>query len=201
MNQKLKALIRQNQAEAAILRPKRRRSFMSNRFGPLVFLLIFTAAGGAFVYQSGASPLDSETGTAGAAKMYITPTQHQLAAGSQLVATIWADSYAQPVNTVQAVVTYPADKLRYVESDASSSQFTVQAALDAAPGKLVITRSSTQPLTGNQLVAGVVFEPLVPSDGAATADIKVESTSQLLASDGNRNILGTMAGGSYTLSR
>jgi len=196
MNQKLKDLIKQNQAEAAMLRPKRRnrKLFDANRFGPLIFLLIFTAGGAAFVHQSNAAPATSPT--VGEAEMYITPAAQQLKAQSQLVATIWANSYSKPVNAVQAVVTYPADKLRYVESDASSSQFTIQVAADSTPGKLVLSRSSAQPLTGNQLVAGVVFEPI---SSAGSADVRVDSSSQLMGSDDNQNILGRLSGGNYML--
>jgi len=184
MNQKLKDLIKQNQAEAAVLRrPSRSKAFNMNRFGPLVFLLIFTAAGGAFVYQSGASPL---TGATGSAELYVTPSKHQVAVGSELVANVWANSYSHPVNVVQAVVTYPADKMRYVENDASASQFTVQVSADASEGKLVISRSSTQPLTGNQLVAGIVFEPIKTVD---SSEIHIDRSSQLLSSDNGQNTL------------
>jgi hypothetical protein len=185
MNQKLKALIKQNQAEAAMLRPKRGGMFAANRFGPLVFLLIFTAAGGAFMYQSGASPLDGTSGNT--AELYVTPRKLADAKGSELVASIWANSHSQPVNAVQAVITYPPDKLRYIESDASSSQFTIQVDSQASAGKLVVSRSSAQPLTGNQLVAGVMFERA--QAGSSDITIQVDGTSQLLSSNDGQNIL------------
>ena len=197
MSKKLSKLVKQNRAS----RPsssKVSRLFSSNRFGPLVFLLVFSVIGAVFIYNSSAAPRQRGGGgttTGSQATMYITPNKQRLALDGSLTANIWVNSYSQPVNAVQAILTYPADKLFYVSSDATSSQFTIQAESTNTEGQLIIARGSTTPLTGDQLVATVVFKPKV----AGKAALNFDAASQLLSAETNQNILAQRLSGQYTL--
>lgn len=195
MNKKLAKLVKQNSTSDRRFQAK--ALFSNNRFGPLVFLLVFMGIGAAFIYSSSAAPGQRRNdATSGQATMYITPSKQRLTAADTLIANVWVNSYSQPVNAVQAVLTYPADKLFYVSADTTSSQFTIQAEVTSSEGRLVLARGATTPLTGNQLVATVVFKP--KAEGKAAIDF--DSSSQLLSSDTNTNILGQLTGGQYTLS-
>jgi hypothetical protein len=196
MDKKLAKLTKQNKASTPRF-ASAAKLFAANRFGPLVFLLVFTTAGAAFIYQSGASPTN-KSGSSTGATMYITPSKQTLTPSDSLIATVWVDSRRLPVNAVQAVIMYPADKLSYTSTEAASSQFTVAAQSDETPGKIVIARGSTTPLTGSQLVATVVFKPLVSS---GKASLTIDKSSQLLSSDTNQNILSQFTGGQYQFSR
>lgn len=195
MNKKLAKLVKQNNTSSRRFQAK--ALFSNNRFGPLVFLLVFMGIGAAFIYSSSAAPGQKGGGaTSGQATMYITPNKQRLAATDTLIANVWVNSYSQPVNAVQAVLTYPADKLFYVSADTTSSQFTIQAEVTSSEGRLVLARGATTPLTGDQLVATVVFKP----KASGKAALNFDSSSQLLSSDTNTNILGQLTGGQYTLS-
>lgn len=195
MNKKLAKLIKQNKQEGGSKLPLSDKLFAANRFGPLVFLLVFGAAGAAFIYSSSAAPTQKGNTNTGSS-MYITPNKQRLGQDS-LIANVWVDSRSEPVNAVQAVINYPADKLTYVSSDSSSSQFTVQAESTNTAGRLVISRGSTTPLTGDQLIATVVFKPVSGSTGKAS--LTFDASSQLLSSSSHLNILGQTTGGQYTL--
>lgn len=198
MNKKLARLIKQNNQSGGSRLPIADKLFSANRFGPLVFLLVFGLAGVAFVYSSSAAP--SQKGGPGSStgiSMYITPSKQQLNRDS-LIANVWVDSRNEPVNAVQAIINYPADKLIYVSSNSDSSQFTIQAETANTEGRLVIARGSTVPLTGDQLVATVVFKP---TDSTGKAALNFDAASQLLSSNTNQNVLGQTVGGQYTLGK
>lgn len=193
MNKKLAKLIRQNKASSSRL-PAAKTLFNVNRFGPLVFLLVFVSAGITYLYSSSAAP--SKNATAGDVSMYVTPTKQRVTGDQTLQVYVWTDSKDKPVNAVQAVITYPADKLLYLSSDSTSSQFTVQAETTNQPGRLVIARGSTTPLTGNQLLATVTFKPLAST---GQASLGFDDTSMVLSSDTNTNILSRRQEGRYQL--
>lgn len=192
MNKKLSKLIKQNRQPAVKL-PSAAKLFNANRFGPLVFLLVFTAAGAAFIYSSSAAPNNKEVTDVA---LYITPAKQRLSADQSLYASVWVDSKNKPVNAVQAVITYPVDKLLYISSDSTSSQFDIQAETTNQQGRLVIARGSTKPLTGSQLVATITFKPIAESGQAL---LSFDAASQLLSSDTNTNILSRRVDGRYQI--
>lgn len=194
MNKKLAKLVKQNNTNKSAFSATN-KLFSANRFGPLLFLLVFSVLGAIFIYSSSAAPRQRGGDAGSQTTMYITPNKQRLALDGSLVASVWVNSYSQPVNAVQAILTYPADKLFYVSADTTSSQFTIQAETTNNEGRLVIARGSTTPLTGNQLVATVVFKP----KASGKAALNFDATSQLLSSETNQNILSLRTGGQYTL--
>lgn len=193
MNKKLDKLIKQNQATNSKFSAA--NMFRLNRFGPLVFLLVFTALGSAFVYSSSAATVTKPSAT-NQAGMSITPSKQKLRAGDSLTVSVWVNSRDVAVNAVQAVIDYPADKLQYVSNDSNSSKFAVQAQAGESQGRITIARGATTPLTGDQLVATIVFRA---TDKAGNASLKFDSSSVLLNSTTNTNILGKLTGGSYQI--
>lgn len=193
MNKKLAKLIKQNRSgkktESAI-----DKLFLANRFGALVFLLVFFAAGSAFVYQSSARSTKSGSGGDKQAVIFLTPNKQSLQAGSPLEVSVWVNSYDTEVNAVQAVIKYPSDKLGYVSSDSSDSPFTVQAEVSDRDGTLTIARGSLSPVKGQQFVAKVTFKP---TQFNGKAQLSFDSSSSLLDSTQHVNILGQRLSGSY----
>lgn len=192
MNKKLDKLIKQNRKTDF----KFPSTFNINRFGPLVFLLVFTAVGSAFVYSSSAATV-TKSSNDGQATMRITPNKQKLATGASLTAAVWVDSHDVAVNAVQAVIDYPSDKLIYVSSDSTDSKFTVQAEASESKGRIIIARGSTSGLTGNQLVATIAFKA---TSKAGDADVTFDASSVLLSSATNKNILGELKGGTYKVT-
>jgi hypothetical protein len=193
---KLSKLTKQNR-ESSFKLPSAAKLFNINRFGPLVFLLVFIGAGAAFIHNSSAQSV-TVSNPDGEATMYLTPTKQNLGEGDAVIASVWVDSHDLPVNAVQAVVKYPADKLTYISSSSASSQFTVQAQATQAKGRVVIARGSTTALTGNQLVASLTFKS-ISNRGHAT--IEFDTSSLLMSSSTNKNVLGKLTGGTYQLTK
>lgn len=192
MDKKLTKLARQNRPPVKL--PRAATLFNVNRFGPLVFLLVFVSAGITYLYSSSAAP--SKNISVSDVSMYITPAKQRVTGDQTLQAYVWIDAKDKPVNAVQAVITYPADKLLYLSSDSSSSQFSIQAETTNEQGRLVIARGSTTPLTGDQLVATITFKPLATS---GQASVVFDASSMVLSSDTNTNILSRRIEGRYQL--
>jgi hypothetical protein len=128
----------------------------------------------------------------------LTPSSQRVAAGSTLSVQIWADSSTTQVNAVQANLSYPIDKLNFVNIDTTNSAFGVTAENTGGNGLIHIARGSTAPLSGKFLVATVNFTPL-QTKSKSSAAINFTSESALLNSSTNTNILAAKYGGSYSL--
>jgi hypothetical protein len=101
---------------------------------------------------------------------------------------IHEDSGTTPVNAVQARGAYPADKLDYVGIEAKDSNFAISAEAQGGSGRFSVARGSIQPMTGDHVVATLVFRL---KNGSDTPDLLIGSDSALVASDTTTNILGS----------
>jgi hypothetical protein len=205
-NQKLARLVKQNKDERAKFKHIK-LNFMENRFGPLVFVLLFAGIGGYYILNSSASPLPSKgttsdgsnstMGREATASIWLQPAAQTVANGSTVSAEVWIDTSETPVNAVEADLTYPTDMLQFVNIDASSSAFGVQAQADGANGKIVIARGTISPVKGRQLVAKVNFKSIAASGHAI---VGISSNSSVLSSSDNANVLSKRTGADYTLT-
>jgi hypothetical protein len=208
---KLQRLISQNQAERSLFK-KMTVSFKENRFGPLVFALLFAGVGGFLIFHSSAAPLETSdtnttntiTATSGSndstspqGSITLVPSSQVVANNATVTVDIYEDSLAQNVNAVQSDLTYPTDKLEYVSIDDTGSAFGVSAQKMGANGKVVIARGTITPVKGKQLVAKVTFKAIAASGDAA---VSVANSSQILRSDTNTNILKQFSSVSLKLS-
>ena len=210
---KLQRLISQNQAERSLFK-KMTVSFKENRFGPLVFALLFAGVGGFLIFHSSAAPLETSdtntnstntiTATSGSndstspqGSITLVPSSQMVANNATVTVDIYEDSLAQNVNAVQSDLTYTTDKLEYVSIDDTGSAFGVSAQKMGANGKVVIARGTITPVKGKQLVAKVTFKAIAASGDAA---VSVANSSQILRSDTNTNILKQFSSVSLKLS-
>jgi hypothetical protein len=85
-----------------------------NIFAGLFFVLAFAIITTLSAYTTlAAKPAPQQL----APNLSLTPSSQRISAGSTLSVQIWADSSSQLVNAVQANLTYPLDKLNFVNID------------------------------------------------------------------------------------
>jgi hypothetical protein len=136
----------------------------------------------------------------GTASLTVTPAAATLAQGSNVRLEIWTDSGSEPVNAVQANLSYPAALLELSSIDYTGTAYAVQAEETKAAGSVRIARGvagGAPPVTGAGLVAVLNFRAL-GSSGSANVDFT--SGSAVVHATTNANILTTMTGGAYTLT-
>jgi len=119
-------------------------------------------------------------------------SQAQLAQGATVVVGLYENSGTEPVNVVQGVVKYPADKLELI-SVATGDVFRQVAATDAAtPGIVRIARSITPgspSVEGKKLVVSLKFKTLRPTDVASALSVD-QAASMVVSSRDSHNVLG-----------
>lgn len=210
INDKLARLIKQEKAEKAKIKHLK-VSFMENRFGPLAFALFFAGLGSLLIFKSSAltqSPLASfapwsptsvvsSGSTQPPAVIWLVQSAPKAVIGSTITTEVWIDTAGQPVNAVEADLTYPVDKISFTSIDSSQSAFSIQAQADGAHGTVLIARGTVTPVSGKQLIAKVTFKVTA---AAGDATISVSESSSALRSSDNINMLATRAGATYSLS-
>ena len=174
-----------------------------NKLALAFFVAAFIALGAFLVFHSSAAKPSGGGGGHNVKAMQtpnlsLSPSSQKLANGASLSVQIWADAGSQSVNAVQANLTYPADKLKFVNVDTTTSNFGVAAQATGGSGTITIARGNTTALSGKQLVAKVNFTAAV---GKGSAAVGFASNSALISSTTNKNVLAATYGGSYSLSR
>jgi hypothetical protein len=176
-------------------------SFNSRFLGPLAFLLAFGILGSTFVFVSHAAPGGKKTPpptTTAGPSLSLTPAKQTIAVGTNLQVQVWLDTKDIQVNTVQAVLQYPTDKLAFVSSEGAGSHFDIEAENTNAGGKVTMARGSVTPLMGKQLVGMVTFKAI---KARSTASLQFDPTSQSLATSDQRNVLANLVGGQYSITK
>lgn len=133
---------------------------------------------------------------AASASLYLSPSSGSETDGSIFSVSIHENSGSTKVNTVQANLSYPASRLS-VSSVESSSAFNITAQNSWGNGSIRIARGAQPSVSGDQVVATIVFKALAAS---GTASVSFTSGSEVDAASNNANILSGKSGGSYTLS-
>jgi len=133
---------------------------------------------------------------AASATLYLSLSSGSVVSGSTLTLYVYEDSGTEPVNAVQANLSYPASQLQFL-SISSSSAFSVVAQNTGGSGSVQIGRGALPSVTGNQLVATVQFKALV---GSGTAAVSFAGGSQVVSANSNTNIMTASPGGSYGLT-
>jgi hypothetical protein len=166
-----------------------------NIFAGLFFVLAFAIITTLSAYTTlAAKPAPQQL----APNLSLTPSSQRISAGSTLSVQIWANSSSQLVNAVQANLTYPLDKLNFVNIDSNNSAFGVEAEKVGGNGSVHVARGSTTPLSGKLLVATVNFTPL-QSRSKSSLNINFTTDSVLLSTTTNTDVLAAKYGGSYSL--
>lgn len=135
---------------------------------------------------------------AGSATLYLSPSSSTVKNGSDLVLGVYVNSGSEPINAVQANLTYSTSQLSFI-SYSSSSAFNIEAENPSGnSGTLRFARGSITPRTGAQLVVTVTLRAVASS---GTAAVNFAADSSVSAADGmGTNILSSTTGGQYVLA-
>jgi hypothetical protein len=141
-------------------------------------------------------PILSRPVHAASARLYLSPAASTVYNGQTFTVSVREDSGSEPVNAVQANLSYPANLLQFVSVSGSSS-FGVAAESSGGGGSVRIARGAQPAVTGDKLVASVRFKVLAASGKAA---VSIAGGSSVVSANSNQNIMSSTAGGSYTLA-
>ncbi len=125
------------------------------------------------------------------------PASAVSANGEITTISLWVDSGAQQISTVEAYLIYPENEFEFVNIDSSGSAFEIQAEQTGGSGKISITRAQVGGVSGKQLLAKVNLKPKSESSKgtlAYTDDSKIYT----LASE-PQNILNSTSGATLTV--
>lgn len=129
------------------------------------------------------------------ATLYLSPASGSVSKGSILTVSVRENSGNEPVNSVQANLSYPANLLDFV-SISSSSAWGVVAQNSGGGGSVQIARGALPAVSGDQLVASVRFRAKTDS---GTASINFASDSAVVSASSNKDVKSGERGSSYTL--
>ena len=132
-------------------------------------------------------------------QLYLSPSSASVNIGQNITLAVRENSGTDPVNAVQANLTYNPAQLQFVAVDYTNSAFSLQASSSGGGGSVKMTRATgggEPPVTGDNLIANVTFKALV---GGVTSNITFASGSAVVRSTDNTNILTSSGTGSYVL--
>ena len=135
------------------------------------------------------------TAYADTATLYLSPASGSVSKGSILTVNVRENSGNEPVNSVQANLSYPANLLDFVSIN-SSSAWGVVAQNSGGSGSVQIARGALPAVSGDQLVASVRFRAKTDS---GTASITFASESAVVSASSNKDVKSGERGGNYTL--
>lgn len=130
-----------------------------------------------------------------AGSLYLTPSAKSVPQGANFTVTVGVNTQGEPVNAVQANLSYPADKLDFVGVSAYGSAFEIQAEGSGGGGIVRIGRGTVSGKSGSLTVGNVTFRAKANS-GSAT--VSFAGGSSVLRSTDNANIFGGGGGGTYS---
>lgn len=133
--------------------------------------------------------------SAASASLSLSPASSSVSKGSTLTVSIRENSGSEPVNSVQANLSYPANLFDYV-STSNSSAWGVIAETSGGGGSVRVARGANPAVTGSQVVATVRFKAKTDT---GTASISFASGSAVVSANDNKDIMSGSSGGSYIL--
>jgi hypothetical protein len=173
----------------------------------IVLLVILALVGLIAVLQSNSNtPSKKEptksttvnTSSQGNAKLYIKPASQNVTVGSAVVFEVWVDTGGQPVNAVQANLTYPVDKFDFSSINTKGSAFEVQALSTGGNGKISLGRGHIGEVKGAGLVAKIT---LTAKSNKGDADVEFAAGSAVVRSTDHKDILHDKLKGSFKVSK
>lgn len=137
--------------------------------------------------------VSSQAQAQGANSMYLAPAGGTHTVGANINVAVRINT-TTAVNAVQADLTY-SPNLQFVSINEAGSAFAIPASGSGGNGSVTIARGNFSGVSGDQLVATVVFK--VASAGTGT--IQVENSSAALSATDSSNVLTARNGASYSL--
>jgi len=132
-------------------------------------------------------------------QLYLSPSSASVNIGQNITLAVRENSGTDPVNAVQANLTYNPAQLQFVAVDYTNSAFSLQASSSGGGGSVKMARATgggEPPVTGDNLIANVTFKALV---GGVTSNITFASGSAVVRSTDNTNVLKLTGPGNYVL--
>lgn len=129
------------------------------------------------------------------AEMYLNPPEQTVAEGESFNVEIRVDAGEEAVNAAGALVEYPVDTFELNEVDADNSDFEVEATNETNEGSVEIVRGSTEPQSGDLLLASLMFTMTREADSAAVT--LNEAESNVVRESDNTDILGHTSGAAF----
>jgi len=168
--------------------------FKENRFGPLVFAVMFAGLGCFFVFRSSAAPESAQP--IAEVRMWVVTQPKEVVNGQTATAEIWIDAGSQQVNAAQANLKYPTDRLQYEGVDSSKSDFGIDAEATHSGGKIQVVRGTINPVSGKHLLTKVTFK----AQAHGSAKIELTDQSAIVSSTSNKNVLSGRAAGEFDVT-
>jgi hypothetical protein len=128
-------------------------------------------------------------GFASTASLYVSPASGAVTVGSIIPVQIRVNSGTDPVNAIQANLTYNSAQLGYQSVDSTGSAFSLMANTQTAPGTIKLARATgggETPVSGDNLFATVYFKALTT---AGTASIAIAAGSAVVRSTDSVDIM------------
>ncbi len=116
---------------------------------------------------------------AAGASITLVANKATLANGGSLIVAVYMNGGGNPINGVEADLSYPASKLQYVGVNYSGSAFEITASGGGGDGAISIDRGTTGSVSGSGLIATLTFKAIANSGSAA---ISVGGNSALVNS-------------------
>ena len=126
---------------------------------------------------------------ASSAALYVSPASGTVKVGSVIPVQVRVNTGGDPVNAVQANITYNASQLAYDSVDATGSAFSLTANIQTDSGSVKMARAiggGESPVTGDFLFATVYFKALTTT---GTSSVAVSSNSHVVRSTDSVDIM------------
>lgn len=133
---------------------------------------------------------------AASADISLVPNVSSAVTDNTVTVTVNEDSGTEPVNAVQANLSYPAASLQYV-SVSNNATFSIDAQTSINNGTVKLARGTYTAVTGVQPVTVVTFK-VIGSSG--TADLSFISGTAVVSATSHTNIVSSESGTSLSIS-
>jgi hypothetical protein len=142
----------------------------------------------------GAFLVINPTSTYAVANFYLSPSRSTVTQGSVFSVTVRVSS-AEAIDSVQANLSYPADKLDFISINSGGSAFSLEWPSSGGGGSVKIARSTVGAISGDKLVASISFRAK-----ASLGTASIGFTGGTEATNAGNPVAGGTSGGVYTFA-
>lgn len=132
---------------------------------------------------------------AAATSLYLSPSSANVTVNASFNVGVRINA-GEPINAVEANLTYNQSQLQFISLSGSGSAFGVEAPSSGGGGEITINRGNVSGVSGDNLVATVTFKALTSN---VTSSVSFNGNSQALKASDNSNGLTSTNGGNFNL--
>ena len=160
---------------------------------PMLFLVGCALVGAFTIFLSGAAPKHQTQ----AVTLFMEPSSQRVQVGGMVSVELRLDTNSYDINAVQANLSYPTDKLEFVNIDSSTSAFSVEAQTAGGNGSVAVARGAINPVNNSAaIVTTVNFKALAPG---RKIQIQYTQDSMAVTPPDGKNVLQKTAGTQITI--